>query len=271
MHRSLTREVVNPATLSPAAKRALLDELHATHAAIFDGVSKAAFRRYVVDSPAERTRIELLRDGDRLVGYLAIHVFLRSIAGQRWVVIRAESGKLPRYRRRAQGRLMIAEVLRVCLRYPRWRKALLGCLIHPSSYVALGHVAPQMYPHWTEPTPTRVESVMHELAQDFGLDIVDASRPGVREVGWITKETDAERRSWAARDCAMTRLYVERNPNYRAGHGLLTFVPVSLRALVDGSTRHALRLARRAWSARPRAGATEAWPRESLERASGGR
>lgn len=241
MSRTITSEVIDPKALTPVAKQRLIDELHATHAEIFDGVSKPMFARYVVDSPAERTRIQVYRDGGRVVGYFAVHTFVRVIEGQRWVVLRAEMGKLPSYRRGAKGALMIAEVLRACVRYPRARKAFLGCFVHPSAYLAMGHVAPQIYPHWDKPTPRPIKTVMNSLAHDFGLDRVDAASSGVRKVGWTTRESLTDRDSWARRTDDMTRFYLSTNPGYREGHGLVILVPISLGALVDGSLRQARR------------------------------
>ncbi|KIG13052.1 hypothetical protein DB30_00589 [Enhygromyxa salina] len=238
MSTTLRNTTINPDALTPAAKLRLIDELHATHTKMFDGVSKRAFADHVVNSPADRTRIQIFRAGDRLVGYLAVHTFARIIAGERWVVVRGETGKLPAYRRRANGNLLISEILRACLRHPRARKAFLGCFVHPSAYVALAHVAPQIYPHWDEPTDPEIHAVMARLADEFGLEPAEAGRQGVRNVGWITRETQAERDSWARRDDPMTRLFMTQNPSYAAGHGLLVLVPLHLRNLVGGVSLH---------------------------------
>lgn len=235
---SATSTIIDPKTLTPAATQQLTNELYATHIQVFDGVSKSDFANYVINSPAERTRIQVYRDGPRVIGYLAVHTFVRTIQGQRWVVVRAEAGKLPAYRRAAQGTLLIAEVLRICLRYPRAHKAMLGCFVHPSAYVAIGHVAPQIYPHWREPTPANVQIAMTQLASDFGLAPVDHDRAGVRNVGWITRETQADRDSWARRLDPMTRTFCEQNPGYQLGHGLVVLLPISMLTLIDSSLRH---------------------------------
>ena len=247
---TIKREIIDPKTLSPAAKSSLIDELHATHAAIFDGVSKADFGKYVVNSPAERTRIEVYRAEGRIVGYFAVHTFVRTIEGRQWVVVRAESGKLPSHRHGARARLMIGEVLRVCARYPRARKAFLGCFVHPSAYVVMGHVAPTMYPHWSKPTPAPVSSLMAGLADEFGLaKVPDATHEGVRSVGWITREDERSRRSWVQRECEMSSFYINANPGYVEGHGLLILVPIDFATLIEGSARQLRRSLRRTYDA----------------------
>ena len=119
MSGSLRSEIIDPKTLEPKAKRELIAELYATHCQIFEGVSETDFAAYVVDSPAERTRIEIYRDAGRIVGYFAVHTFVRRVAGHQWVVLRAESGKLPSYRRGAKGALMVTEALRACKALPK--------------------------------------------------------------------------------------------------------------------------------------------------------
>lgn len=242
MQSPITSEVIDPKSLSPVAKQGLIDELYATHEQIFDGVSKAEFASYVVDSPAERTRIQIYRDRGRMVGYFAVHTFVQMIDGEQWVVVRAESGKLPAYRRGAKGTLMIAEVLRIFWRYPGARKAYLGCFVHPSAYVAMGHVAPALYPHWERPTPAPIKTAMHTLGEAFDLDTIDPALSGVRKVGWITRESEGDRRSWADRRCPMTEAYMRQNPGYREGHGLLTMIPLSLSVFVSGCLRYARRV-----------------------------
>ncbi|PRQ08088.1 hypothetical protein [Enhygromyxa salina] len=238
-------EVIDPHRLPSSRKQALIDDLYATHAAIFTGVSRERFVAYVIDSLADRTRIAVYRAGGQVVGYLAVHTFVREIEGQQWVVVRGETGKLPAYRRAALGGLMISEVLRVCVRYPGANKVFLGCFVHPSAYLALAHVAPEIYPHWDQPTPTQTRSVMDRLAVEFGLEPVDGARPGVCGVGWITRESEAERAAWTARCDPMARLFLRENPDYNQGTGLLTLVPISFAGLVTGTLRHVGRECRR--------------------------
>ena len=238
----LERRIIDPEVLDAGAKQTLIDELYATHEQIFAGVSKSSFAAYVVNSPAERTRIEVYRVDGRVVGYQAVHTFVRTIEGERWVVIRAEQGKLPAYRRDANARLLIAEVLRACVCYPRARKAFLGCLVHPSAYIALARVAPQVFPSPAAPTPAPIARAMAELARSFELEqVAESGDHDCREVGWITLETRADRRSWAARRDELTHFYMSANPGYINGEGLLTLVPISLSGLVQGSFTHALR------------------------------
>jgi CRP-like cAMP-binding protein len=53
----------------------------------------------------------------------------------------------------------------------------------------------------------------------------------VRQVGWITRDTPAEQRSWHGSELPTPRFYIEQNPGYSQGHGLLTLVPLDAGSL----------------------------------------
>ena len=89
----LAQEIVDPAALAPHQLEVLTEDLYRVQAEVFDGVSKEAFRAYVVQSPARRTRIKVFRDeeGDA-AGYVAMHAYAKSLRGEPCVVVRAEAG-----------------------------------------------------------------------------------------------------------------------------------------------------------------------------------
>ena len=249
MNTPTTSHVLNPADMPRDRKDALIDALYAVHSKIFAGVTRSEFAQYVINSPADRTRIEVISAEGRIVGYAAVHTYLRVIDGERWALLRVESGKLPAYRRATNGNLIIREAARMCLRYPLARKAYLGCFVHPSAYLAMSHVAAEIYPHWSAPTPGPVQSVMRRLSDEFGLDPIMGAPQGVSKVGWITRDSAHDLDSWMRRTDAATRFFQTANPGYREGHGLVTYVPLSAMHLARASVA----LARRSWAKRQRA------------------
>ncbi|MEM9460683.1 MAG: hypothetical protein AAGF11_41320 [Myxococcota bacterium] len=98
----LTEEIINPQALSSTERERLADELYTAHQRIFEGVEREPFVAYVIDTPAVRTRIQVFRTGGLVVGYAAFHAFERSVGGRRALVLRAEVGLLPTYRRRTR-------------------------------------------------------------------------------------------------------------------------------------------------------------------------
>lgn len=229
MANAITRtSVVDPSALDPSACEAFIDELYAVQCVIFDGVSRDDFARYVVRSPAARTRIEVYRAGPDVVGYAAMHMFDCEVAGRRSTVVRCEVGLLREYRGQTRfARFFIRETLGLLLRAPGRPIFGLSCATSPGTYRTLARHAHEVWPHWSRETPPSLVALMDELAAKFHLHPVDADRPGVYHVGWQTRESEAEVLRWRTSPNLASRFYLERNPGYGEGHGLLVLVPMS--------------------------------------------
>ncbi|HET8745623.1 MAG TPA: hypothetical protein VFM98_08460 [Ramlibacter sp.] len=252
--------------LGEAAREALARELFGVHVQIFGGLDFAGFRHYVIDRPSWRTWIWVKRNEQgKPVGYHATHVFLLDVQGRPSAVVRMEAGTLPQWR----GRDLIMvnnclRLLRLWLQAPRRDWCIFAALTHPSSYTFLSHYAPVIWPRADQPTPPEVQRQMEELADAFGLERVDPADPMVREVKWITRETEQDRARWHASRRPNARLYLRANPGYVRGHGLLTLIPMNgailLRAAANFLVGRAGRLARilAGQSAKPAADPTPA-------------
>ena len=138
-------EVLLPDTLSDADRAALTEELYGCHCRIFAGVSRADFVKYVINSPADDTRLFLLRDDAGTIrGYAAFHVFIKAHPDGPLAIVRIETGFERAWRRTsASGWFIIRQVLRVVLQYAGYRSYFLASFVHPSAYVALHRHAPQ--------------------------------------------------------------------------------------------------------------------------------
>ena len=216
--------------MDPEEREALARELYGVHAQIFTGLDYEGFRNYVVERPAWRTWIYVKHNASgQLVGYTAMHAFRFTMQRKPWTVIRMEAGTLPA----ARGRdvTMVYGVLRL-LRiwaYAPWRRVcMFAALTHPSSYTFLAHYAPVIFPHAERADiPAPVLQKMEELATRFQLERVDPGNPLLRHVNWITMETEEDRQRWRASQRQDTRFYIDNNPGYPEGHGMLTFIPIN--------------------------------------------
>lgn len=250
-------EVVDPGALDADEQEALIDELYAVQQEIFDGVSREAFACYVVRSTAERTRIQVFRAGGRAVGYAALHVFDCEVAGRPGAAVRCEVGLEREYRGGSRfGWFFAREAARLLLS-SRGRPIYgLSCATSPATYRILERGTREVWPHWSKPTPPALAASMAQLATRFELRPVEPSRPGVYHVGWKTRETPGEVASWHGCEHPASRFYLERNPGYAQGHGLLLLVPmrpVDLLHSMAGLAKHGLRRAvrQRLAAARP--------------------
>jgi hypothetical protein len=69
---------------------------------------------------------------------------------------------------------------------------------------------------------------MVHLAQQFGLKQAEERNPLIRKVGWITKTTDREKDYWQSSINPHIRFYIDTNPKFSEGNGLLTLIPVTI-------------------------------------------
>jgi len=250
--RLFKQSPIDPKSLSAGETDALARELYAVHQEIFGGVTEADFRAYVVDSPAARTRIQVYRAGDAdgpVVGFAAVHVFELELDDGPMSLMRAEVGLMEGWRgRSAAAGFLLREGLRVAALSPVRRACFLACPVHPASYLALTRSCGQVWPRPEAPTPAPIQAVMDRLDSDLGLQRpADAADDGVRKVGWITRQTPSEARFWAGHSDERVRYYIERNPGYRRGDGLLVLAPVDWRSVLDGALGTARRKLSRAW------------------------
>jgi CRP-like cAMP-binding protein len=242
MARPPEREIVIPKELLPAEREALIDALYAIQREVFDGVDRAAFAKYVVESKAERTWISLQRDAEgKIGGYAALHAFERRIDGRAVLILRAEAGS----RRNLRGgnasiRFFFSQFLRCYLEDRARPLYYLGCLVHPSSYALIAKFAASVWPCAGKAVPDDLRAFMCALGDEFGLDQVEGADPLVRQVGWITRDTEVERTYWINCDKPTARFFVQTNPGYSQGHGLLTLIPVDGETLAEGARRVAV-------------------------------
>ena len=255
MPRIASSEIVVPKTLSSDARRKLTDALYEVHRRIFAGVERESFAKYVVDSKAEHTWIHLHKnEAGETVGYFALHVFEKHLGGKPTAVFRAEAGSLRAYRGgNANARFALKMALRYLLKHPGRQAYYLGSLVHPSSYTLLAGNFGEVWPRREEQPPPELLAFMDALASEFGLEKVEPACPLVRRVGWRTRETEMERDYWLHCDKPVARFFVEANPGYVEGHGLVTLVPVTvpnLLSLVRSQVRRKLRQPLQAMAAR---------------------
>jgi hypothetical protein len=84
-----------------------------------------------------------------------------------------------------------------------------------------------MYPHPKKSVPKKYKMMMLDFATRYNLPEVCPSNPLVRRVGWICREKESEKLRWLKSDNQIAKYYVENNPEYNVGNGLLILTPVT--------------------------------------------
>ncbi len=223
-------ERVDPGRLSERQREELSARLYQIHKAVFAGLDEKGFDHYVVNSPAKQTRILLYRNKQKeLIGYFGVHRFEKYAEGQPVVVFRAEVGLLPEYRHgNADLSFWLTEAARFKLLHPGRQVYFFYAPVSPSFYAMVARRARTMYPRRGLDIPSRTLKLMVQLAQEFGLQQVEEGNQLIRKVGWITMATNQEKDFWQSSANPHIRFYVEANPKFSEGNGLLTLIPVTI-------------------------------------------
>ena len=221
---------IEPKQYSQDRLNELIESLYTVHCKIFDGVDKNTFIHYVIFPTAKYTKIHLFKNTQgELVGYFALHHFEKQIGQKKVIVLRGETGILPEYRRNHNViTVIIKEGVMSKLLYLFREVYVLGCFVHPIVYYSIAKNAYRIYPNYRYKTPQKISSLMFELAKEFHLKEIDETRPFVRDIGWITKESDVDRGRLRESKKKELQFYLEQNPHYEKGYGLETFIPLSL-------------------------------------------
>lgn len=234
-------EVVDPSILGKEAKLKFIVDLYDLHQKIFIGVSRDIFRSYVVDSPAQWSRIQIFRsEQGEAVGYCAIHRFHLYLDQRELIVFRAEAGVLRAYRGRSMTLWFgFSEAIKYHLCHPLKTCFYMGSFVHPSVLFMFSRYMKVFYPQANRKIPRHIKQLMLYLADEFHLQPVAGQHELVRDVGWITRESPKDRDFWLRHPNPEVRLYIETNPGYINGSGLLTLMPLTFLNMIWSLMRFA--------------------------------
>ena len=225
--------------LSSEAREALSQRLYSLHSRIFDGVSYETFRKYVVFSTAWRTWLYVRQTpAGEWVGYTALHAFRKTLQGRPVLVFRMEMGSLETYRGYDLTILhVLAKMIGASLRHWHRPTYIFSSFVHPSSYALAARYCPVVWPNRDQPTPAAYEQLLQALADDFQLAPVSPPILGVRQVSWITRETTPP--VWDPQRNPHVAYFLDANPGYGQGEGLLTVIRARLPDLLTIFVRFA--------------------------------
>jgi len=230
MTKVITAETICPSKLTPEARQNLSDNLFKVHKRIFKGLNEKEFDHYVVNSPAEVTKIFIYKNKSKeeIVGYFAVHRFEKRVNDKPLVIFRAEAGLVPEYRHKnADIYFWFKEALKFKIFHPNKEIFYLVCPVNPSVYARFAKYMYKVYPKYDCIIPPHIKNLMMQLADEFDLKKVDQNNPFVRKVGWITQATEEEKVFWQSCNDPHIRFYIDLNPDFDKGNGVLTLMPLT--------------------------------------------
>ncbi len=224
------RDIVTFESLDKNRKQELIDRLFLLNCRIFAGVEKAKFAQYISRKEARWNKVKIYRNlAGEAVGYCGIHLMDIPETENDYSVIRAETGILREYRGSGETlRFCLSEAFKLKLRHPSQPLFLFCTLVHPSSFHLLQRHFFRIFPRPDQETPPQTATMMQWLADYFDEKRIEGASPMVRDTGWITRDSEEEQAFWA--DCTQpdVRFFLEQNPAYGKGRGLVTLVPLTL-------------------------------------------
>lgn len=229
MSKIFSHETIDPHALAEEERRALLCRLYKVHRRIFDGLEKDEFEEMIIRPSAKWTRLRIFANAKRQdVGFCAVHLFEVVLGPKHLGVFRVEAGICRDFRGEGQAlRFCFQEILRHKLHHPFEETYLFCTLLHPSSYRLVAKYFYSCYPHPAVRTPEGVSSLMEELAEAFGEKPAEGGGASIRQTGAMTRDTAEETALWEGSGEQAVRFFLEKNPGYGRGHGLVTLVPLS--------------------------------------------
>lgn len=242
MARIFRTRTVDPAAIRDADRDRFVEDLWRLNNKVFEGATLEQFLDNLFNPEARWLRVRIFEDADgRMVGYFATQFLDRSVDGRTVQIFRAQAAILPEYRgRHSTVSFGIAEAARYKLRHPFHEVFYFGMLLHPSSYHLLAKYFPEIHPSRTKALPENVRRLMVALADSFHEKAVSADKPLIRQVGWITRENPVAREQ--SRSAKADRaFFIDANPGYAQGHGLVTLVPLTFANLAVAASRFLVR------------------------------
>ena len=230
MTKVITAETIFPSKLTPEARKNLSEILFKVHKRIFKGLNEKDFDHYVVHSPAKVTQIFIYKNkcNEEIVGYFAVHRFEKRVDDKPLVIFRAEAGLVPEYRHKnADIYFWFKEAMKFKIVHPNEEMYYFVCPVNPSVYARFAKYMYKAYPKYDCIIPPHIKKLMMQLADEFDLKIIDQNNPFVRKVGWITQATEEERVFWQSCNNPHVRFYIDLNPDFNKGNGVLTLMPLT--------------------------------------------
>ena len=204
----------------------LLELVYPVVSEIFQ-IDKKQLANSIFYQSTANTNLYLFFDKNELVGINLVNIYEYNYQGDDYSFFRFLSGILPQYRGKSNvQKVGFLEAFKYSALNPLREIYYLGPLIHPSSYAAACKVSNLVYPSLKNEVPKKFFDLMVTVADVLGLERVVGESPLVRNLHVVTKEP---RDSLPVKLSNRAKYFMELNPNYKKGYGLITLAPMDFK------------------------------------------
>lgn len=182
------------------------------------------------------TNLYLFFFDKELVGINLVNIYEYNYKGDDYSFFRFLSGILPEYRGKNNvQRVGFVEAFKYSAMNPMRKIYYLGPMIHPSSYSAACKVSSKVYPSLKNKVPQKYFDLMVTVSDVLGLERVEGESLLVRDIKVKTIEKEGD---IPARISNRAKYFMELNPNYKKGYGLITFAPMDFKNVTESFMRY---------------------------------
>lgn len=247
---NLRKETIDIKSLGEEERETLGQVLfHQLQQKVFSGVDYDSFLKEVFPPKADEATISLyFTNKNDLVGYLQYSHTCCELLGRPSVLVRSVTGLLPAYRNQSLiGGASAKYLLHLYLRYPLRSIYVFTSPISPISYKTIGKTLSEYWPNPRIETPTHIQQLFKEICA-FYTYTSNESNPMIRQVGW--KVNDITKQSFNPQD-TLIQFYIDSNPHYADGYGLMTVTPIHTKNIVSGLRRLMSKRWKMLWKRQP--------------------
>jgi hypothetical protein len=240
MTGKLSTEVIDVGKLNEAEFESLVDKVSGVAAEVFEGASRKELAKYFSGGGLTRAWVQLFRNqAGEYVGFNNVALYERKTDEGAVSIFRSLAAILREYRGGSSTVLYpIFKAMAYKASHPLTRVYYFGHLLHPSSYYLFFRLAAEIWPRPERETPRDVHALMMKLADERGYPPPDdPDRPYTRASSVKTRESEEDQGFWLTSDKPPIRFYVEQNPDFAAGGGLLTLIPLTWANLIVAGGR----------------------------------
>lgn len=233
-YKIFSTEIIYYNKMSDNQKNEFSDKLYLLTCEIFDGGSKEDFEEMVSKCNSDNSKYLIFKNKkNEWVGYIGIHRFIKQIDNKNVVVFRLQIGLKPEYRRKnASFSFAIKEILKYKIFHPTSEVFCFVSIINPSMYsIAFKNVF-TIYPSLNKKTPVHIKNIVEQCSSHFGFIQKKGDSFWSRTIGWYPIYSDYENDFWKKSKNKRIKFYMELNPSFRMGKGLLTLVPFTFWGLI---------------------------------------
>jgi hypothetical protein len=248
MASKLSTKVIDVQTLSEAEFESLVDTVSAVASSVFDGASRKELAKYFSGGGLTRAWVQLFSNqAGECVGFNNVALYERKTEDGAVSIFRSLAAILREHRGGSSTVLYpLFKAMAYKAGHPFTRVYYFGHLLHPSSYYLFYRLAAELWPRPGRETPAPIHAFMMQLADERGYPPPDdPDRPYTRASSVKTRESDEDQSFWLTSDKPPIRFYVDQNPEFSAGCGLITLIPLTWSNLMVAAGRFAWRTLRR--------------------------